>query len=76
MRVRAARHGFDPRTHFVKRRFAWNAASQLVRAGAVRRDLMTQRDAHFVERGLVRFASPRVRGEVAARSAAGEGASL
>ena len=57
--------------HLVEVRLARTAAPR--RVGAVRRDLVVERDAHLVERGLVdlasftspRFTSPRARGEVA-----------
>ena len=53
--VAFAGNGFDARAHFVEVRLARCVAS---RAGAVRGDFVVERDAHFVERGLVRARGP------------------
>src|ERR1700678_1157726 len=59
-----ARHRLYTRTHFVERRFVRCGAFACA-AGAMRRDFVVERDAHFVERRLVDFAlfpSPRCAG--------------
>src|SRR5579872_5511191 len=69
-----SRNRFHAGAHLVERRLAGLGA--VVCSGPVRRDFVMERNTHFVERGLVdfRLTSPRVRGEVVARSEAGEGA--
>jgi hypothetical protein len=80
-RIALAGHRLNAGAHLVEVRLARTAAPPP--AGAMRGGLVIERDAHLIERGLVDFASltsprfltsPRLRGEVAARSAAGEGA--
>src|SRR6185437_184384 len=68
------RDRFHTWSHLVERRLPGFGA--IVCSRPMRGDFVIERDAHFVERGLADFRlnSPRVRGEVVARSAAGEGA--
>src|ERR1700733_14259043 len=53
--VAFAGDGFDARAHFVEVRLARGVAP---RAVAVRGDFVVERDAHFVEGGLVRARGP------------------
>jgi hypothetical protein len=44
---------FGARAHFVERRFVWGVAVAAFGAGAMWRDFVIERDAHFIEIGLV-----------------------